>query len=44
VTEIEMLKTELRAAMFLTGSADIGALADARTVITGPCAIWLGRN
>jgi len=42
--EIEMLKTELRAAMFLTGSADLGALAGARTVITGRCARWLGRN
>jgi isopentenyl-diphosphate delta-isomerase len=42
--EIEMLKAELRAAMFLTGSADIAALAKARTVVTGRCAQWLGRN
>lgn len=42
--EIEMLKSELRAAMFLTGSADVGALAGARTVISGRCARWLGRN
>jgi isopentenyl-diphosphate delta-isomerase len=42
--EIEMLKAELRAAMFLTGSADIAALAQARTVITGRCAQWIGRG
>lgn len=42
--EIEMLKSELRAAMFLTGSADVSALARTRTVITGRCAQWLGRN
>ena len=42
--EIEMLKAELRAAMFLTGSADLAALARARTVVTGECARWLGRN
>jgi len=42
--EIEMLKAELRAAMFLTGSENLAALAQARTVVTGRCAEWLGRN
>jgi len=42
--EIEMLKAELRAAMFLTGSADLAALAQARTVVSGECARWIGRN
>jgi isopentenyl-diphosphate delta-isomerase len=42
--EIEMLKSELRAAMFLTGSASLAALAQARTVVTGQCAKWLGKH
>jgi len=41
--EIEMLKNELRAAMFLTGSADLAALAGTRCVTEGRTARWLGR-
>ncbi len=44
VEEVGMIKAELRAAMFLTGSADLSALARARYVVSGECARWMERT
>jgi len=43
IEEIEMLKKELRAAMLLTGSHDLEALARARYIVSGECAHWLNQ-
>jgi isopentenyl-diphosphate delta-isomerase len=43
VEELEMIKAELRAAMFLTGSADLAELARAKHIISGESARWLER-
>lgn len=43
VEELEMIKAELRAAMFLTGSEDIAALAKAKYVVSGESARWTER-
>ncbi len=42
-TELETLVHELRVAMFLTGSQDLGALARAPYVVTGETGPWLRR-
>ncbi|MBM4249192.1 MAG: type 2 isopentenyl-diphosphate Delta-isomerase [Euryarchaeota archaeon] len=43
VEELEMIKAELRAAMFLTGSEDVAALSRAKYVLSGESARWLER-
>jgi isopentenyl-diphosphate delta-isomerase len=42
--ELEMIKAELRAAMFLTGSADLEALSRAKYIVSGESARWLERR
>lgn len=42
--ELEMIKAELRAAMFLTGSADLPALARAKYIVSGESARWMERS
>jgi isopentenyl-diphosphate delta-isomerase len=42
--ELEMIKAELRAAMFLTGSEDLEALSRARYLVTGESARWMERS
>ena len=44
VKEVEMIKTELRAAMFLTGSGNMEDLGHADYVVSGRCAAWLDRS
>lgn len=44
VAELDMIKAELRAAMFLTGSADMEDLGHSDYVVSGPCARWLDRT
>lgn len=44
VDELEMIKAELRAAMFLTGSADLAELSRAKYIVSGECARWLERS
>lgn len=42
--ELETLISELRAAMFLTGSASVADMAKADYVLKGECALWAARN
>jgi isopentenyl-diphosphate delta-isomerase len=42
VREIDAVVAELKAAMFLTGSASVAALQDRNCIVTRPTADWLG--
>ena len=44
IKEVEMMKAELRAAMFLTGSANLEDLSQAKYIVWGQCARWLERD